>query len=193
MPLEALARAKFRIVEALVKVIAKHRDGRETQAFQMALIPQSGLEFQTSANLELTFEESRYGYREPYKGRTDFRKHLFRVIGDLEPSGEEHECAVYLERLPEVKAWVRNTSQQPNSFWLQTATDKFYPDFVALLTDGRYLVVEYKGSHIVTADDAKEKRLVGDLWADRSEGSCLFLMIEGKEFSRIDAAIRKPL
>tara|TARA_R110002020_G_scaffold126738_4_gene284594 strand:- start:1917 stop:4574 length:2658 start_codon:yes stop_codon:yes gene_type:complete len=191
MSLEALARAKFRLVEALVQVIAQHRDGREAQAFQMALIPQSGLDFRTSADFELVFEENRYGYREPYKGRTDFRKHLFRVIGDLEPSGEEHECAVYLERMPEVKAWVRNTSQQPHSFWLQTATDKFYPDFVALLFDGRYLVIEYKGSHIASADDAKEKRLVGELWADRSGGSCLFLMIEDKGFSRIDAAIRK--
>ncbi|KQU01598.1 DEAD/DEAH box helicase [Rhizobium sp. Leaf453] len=191
MSLEALARAKFRLVEAIVKVIAKHRDGRETQAFQHALIPQSGLDFRTSGDLELVFEENRYAYRQPYKGRTDFKNHLFRVIGDLEPSGEEHECAVYLERMPEVKAWVRNTSQQPNSFWLQTATDKFYPDFVALLNDGRYLVLEYKGSHIATADDAKEKRLVGELWADRSGGSCLFQMIEGKEFSRIDAAVRK--
>ena len=191
MTLEALARAKFRLVEALVKVIAKHRDGRETQAFQHALIPQGGLDFKTSADLELVFEENRYAYREPYKGRTDFKKHLFRVIGDLEATGEEHECAVYLERMPEVKAWVRNTSQQPNSFWLQTATDKFYPDFVALLADGRYVVIEYKGSHIMTADDAKEKRLVGELWADRSGGSCLFLMIENKEFSRIDTAIRK--
>lgn len=191
MSLEALARAKFRLVEALVKVIAKHRDGRETQAFQQALFPQSGLDFETSAELELVFEESRYAYRDPYKGRTDFKKHLFRVIGDLEPTGEEHDCAVYLERMPEVKAWVRNTSQQPNSFWLQTATDKFYPDFVAQLSDGRTLVVEYKGSHIASADDAKEKRLIGELWADRSGGSCLFLMIEGKEFGRIDAAIRK--
>lgn len=191
MSIEALARAKFRIVEALVKVIAKHRDGRETQAFQLALIPQSGLDFKTSADLELVFEESRYAYREPYKGRTDFRKHLFRVVGDLEPTGEEHDCAVYIERMPEVKAWVRNTSQQPSSFWLQTATDKFYPDFVTLLTDGRIMVIEYKGSHIASADDAKEKRLIGELWADRSGGSCLFLLIEGKEFSRIDAAIRK--
>jgi len=191
MTIEALARAKFRLVEALVKVIAKHRDGRETQAFQQVLIPQGGLDFETSSDLELVFEENRYGYREPYKGRTDFKKHLFRVIGDMEPSGEEHECAVYLERMPEVKAWVRNTSQQPDSFWLQTATDKFYPDFVALLNDGRYVVIEYKGSHLATADDAKEKRLVGELWADRSDGSCLFLMIESKEFSRIDAAIRK--
>ncbi|HBF31519.1 DEAD/DEAH box helicase family protein [Rhizobium sp.] len=191
MSLEALARAKFRLVEALVKVIAKHRDHRQTQAFQQVVFPQSGLDFRTNADLELVFEENRYAYREPYKGRTDFKKHLFRVIGDLESTGEEHECAVYLERMPEVKAWVRNTSQQPNSFWLQTATDKFYPDFVALLADGRYLVVEYKGMPYITNDDSKEKRLVGELWANRSDGSCLFLMIENKEFSRIDAAIRK--
>ena len=191
--LEGLARAKFRLVEALIKVIAKHRDKREVTAFERALFPQSGLEFETSADLELVFDESHYGYRQPYKGGTTFNKHLFRVIGDLESSGEEYECAVYLERLGAVKAWVRNTSQQPGSFWLQTASDKFYPDFVALLYDGRVLVVEYKGAFLATADDAKEKRLIGELWADRSNGRGLFLMIESKEFTRIDRRIRQIL
>jgi type III restriction enzyme len=187
--IEGLARAKFRLVEALVKVIAKHRDAREATAFERALIPQSGLDFETSADIELVFDESRYGYNQPYRGGTDFRKHLFRVIGDMETSGEEYECAVFLERHKDVKAWVRNTARQPHSFWLQTASDKFYPDFVALLNDGRVLVVEYKGGYISTTDDSKEKRLVGDLWADRSNGRCLFLMIENKEFIRIDRAI----
>lgn len=121
------------------------------------------------------FDETRYAYRDPYKGRTEFKKHLFRVVGDLEASGEEHECAIYLDRLAEVKAWVRNTSQQPNSFWLQTSTDKFYPDFVALLNDGRFVAVEYKGSFLATADDAKEKRLIGRRWIvpdDRKQGIC---------------------
>jgi type III restriction enzyme len=188
--LEGLARAKFRLVDALIKVIAKHRDQREAAAFERALLPQSGLEFETGADLELVFDERRYGYRQPYKGGTAFNKHLFRVIGDLDRSGEEYECAVYLERLGAVEAWVRNTSQQPGSFWLQTASDKFYPDFVALLNDGRVLVVEYKGGFLATADDAKEKRLIGDLWADRSKGRALFLMIENREFSRIDRAIK---
>lgn len=88
------------------------------------------------------------------------------------------------------KTWVRNTSQQPHSFWLQTASDKFYPDFVALLCDGRVLVVEYKGAYLATADDAKDKRLIGELWADRSNGRALFLMIENKEFTRIDRLIQ---
>jgi type III restriction enzyme len=51
------------------------------------------------------------------------------------------------------------------------------------------LVVEYKGAPYFTNDDSKEKRLVGDLWADRSARRCLFLMIENKEFGRIDKAI----
>ncbi|MAZ18982.1 MAG: restriction endonuclease subunit R [Ahrensia sp.] len=190
MTLDELARAKFRIVEALVKTIAKHRDRRESEAFQHALIPQGGLDFKTSSDLELVFDESRYGYRQPYRGGTNFQKHQFRVVGDLEPSGEEYDCAVYLERLAEVKAWIRNTSQQPGSFWLQTATDKFYPDFVALLNDERLLVVEYKGAHLSSTDDSKEKRLVGDLWADRSGGKCIFVMIEDREFAKIDRAIR---
>ncbi len=189
MTVEALARANFRLVDAFVKVIAKHRDIREATAFERALFPQSGLEFQTSADVELVFDESRYGYNQPYKGGTDFKKHLFRVIGDLEATGEEHECAIAIERNPHIRAWVRNTSKQPHSFWLQTSSDKFYPDFVALLNDGRVLVIEYKGAPYFTNDDSKEKRLIGDLWADRSNGNCLFLMIEKKEFARIDREI----
>lgn len=158
-------------------------------AFERALFPQSGLEFQTSSDVELVFDEARYGYNQPYKGGTDFKKHLFRVIGDLEATGEEHECAIYLERCKDVKAWVRNTVRQPHSFWLQTASDKFYPDFIALLEDGRILIVEYKGAHIATADDSKEKQLVGELWAERSNKKCLFLMIDSKQFGRIDRAI----
>ena len=187
---DGMARAKFKLVEALVKVITKHRDTREAKAFERALFPQSGLEFETSSDIELVFDESRYAYNQPYKGGTEFKKHLFRVVGDMEASGEEFECAVYLERHKDVKAWVRNTSRQPYSFWLQTSSDKFYPDFVALLHDGRVLVIEYKGAPYFTNDDSKEKRLIGELWADRSNGSGLFLMIENKEFGQIDRAIQ---
>jgi type III restriction enzyme len=188
--LEGLARVKFRLVEALVKIIAKYRDAREASAFQQALFHQSGLDLDTSSAVELVFDEELYAYHQSYRGGTNFKKHLFRVVGDLEGSGEEFECAVYIERCGEIRSWVRNTARQPNSFWLQTSSDKFYPDFVALLNDGRILVVEYKGSHLITALDAREKMLIGQLWADRSRGKCLFLMIENREFSRIDHAIR---
>jgi type III restriction enzyme len=189
MSLDAMARAKFRLVEAFLRVIAGHRDAREKSAFERALFPQSGLEFETSSDVELVFDESRYGYRQPYKGGTDFKKHFARVIGDLEATGEEHDCAIAIERHGQVKAWARNTSRQPHSFWLQTSSDRFYPDFVALLNDGRVLVIEYKGAPYFSNDDSKEKRLVADLWAERSNGTCLFVMIENKEFGRIDSVI----
>jgi type III restriction enzyme len=185
--LEALARAKFRLVEALVKVIAKHRDTREATAFERALFPQSGLEFETSSDVELVFDESRYGYNQPYKGGMEFKKHLFRVVGDLDAKGEEYECAVYIERHNSVKAWVRNAVRQPNSFWLQTSSDKFYPDFVALLTDGRIAVIEYKGED--RWKDADQDRVIGNLWADRSNGRCLFVMVTNRQFGMIDRAI----
>ena len=40
--------------------------------------------------------------------------------------------------------WVRNLALKATSFRLQTATDRFYPDFVCQLKDGRVLVVEYR-------------------------------------------------
>jgi type III restriction enzyme len=97
----------------------------------------------------------------------------------LEASGEEFECAVEIDRHSAVKTWVRNLAKKEGtSFSLQTSTDLFYPDFVALLNDGRVLVVEYKGKAYATNDDSVEKRKLGQLWADRSGGKALFLMAE---------------
>jgi type III restriction enzyme len=46
---------------------------------------------------------------------------------------------------------------------LPTSSDRFYPDFVAKLEDGRILVVEYKDEHLWSNDDSKEKRALGEL------------------------------
>ncbi len=66
---------------------------------------------------------------------------------------------------------------------------RFYPDFVAELTDGRILVVEYKGEHIADSADTREKRNLGALWEEKSGGKGLFLMAEkragaGRDLSR---------
>jgi type III restriction enzyme len=60
---------------------------------------------------------------------------------------------------------------------LPTSTDRFYPDFVAVLNDGRLFAIEYKGDHIATSDDSKEKDNIGKLWEEKSNGTCLFLMV----------------
>ena len=95
--------------------------------------------------------------------------------------------------MKEVEFWVRNLERQEFfSFWLQTSTDKFYPDFVCKLKDGRYLVVEYKGEDRWSNDDSKEKRRLGALWAMKSGARCIFIMPKGKDFGAIKDAVSAP-
>lgn len=121
-----------------------------------------------------------------------FSKHYYPKVGDLEDKGEEFVCAQFIDQMEEVEFWVRNLDRQPAlSFWLQTSTDKFYPDFVCKLKDGRHLVVEYKGADRWSNDDSKEKRRLGELWALKSNGTCLFVMPKGKDWGAIESAIQE--
>jgi type III restriction enzyme len=79
-----------------------------------------------------------------------------------------------------VRHWVRNLPRFPEfSFWLPTASDNFYPDFVCELEDGRLLVVEYKGEAYKSNDDSVEKRGIGEYWAAVSGN--LFLMAVARD------------
>ena len=118
---------------------------------------------------------TQYPAHQHYRGTYRFRRHYYPVPGDLKNVGEEFECAKQIDLLDEVEFWVRNLVH-PSQFWMPTATQRTYPDFVAKLKDGRLLVVEYKGGDRFTADQEKEKRMVGDLWAKRSSGKGLYLM-----------------
>ncbi len=48
---------------------------------------------------------------------------------------------------------------------------------------GTVLAVEYKGGDRWT--EAKDDRLIGDLWANLSDGRCRFIMVKDKEFDQI--------
>jgi type III restriction enzyme len=61
---------------------------------------------------------------------------------------------------------------------LALAGHRFYPDFIAELTDGRVLVVEYKGEPYVTNSDTKEKVAVAQKWEEAMGGKGLFLLAE---------------
>jgi type III restriction enzyme len=83
---------------------------------------------------------------------------------------------------------VRNLVRKPGaSFSLQTSTDRFYPDFVCKLPDGRILIVENKGAD--RWNEAEEDRKVGQLWAEMSGGQCLFVMVKNKQWQWIDALL----
>ncbi len=190
IPIEVLIRNKYALKDAAEKKIDSHRQNVHQAAYQNFLLPEFATPVVVSPDHCFSFEPHGYPYNTRYEGAYRFQKHYYRDVGDLKSDGEEFQCAQFIDTLSQVKYWVRNLERQPKfSFWLQTSTDKFYPDFVCLLTDGRYLIVEYKGDHLWSADDAKEKREIGELWEERSEGKCLFIMPRGPDFDVIRAKL----
>jgi len=66
----------------------------------------------------------------PLSNQVLVRTHYYSKVDELDEEGEEFHCAQTLDQMDEVGFWVRNLDRQEKfSFRLQTATDKFYPDF----------------------------------------------------------------
>jgi len=191
LSLEQLARLKYRLRNAIEAKINTLRDRHRRDSYQQTLFGPDHITLQVGDECRFTYDEDRYSPNWYYEGGWRFNKHYFKLVGELKSEGEEFDCACFIDNLPEVKHWVRNLERRPeSSFWLQTSTDRFYPDFVAELNDGRLLVVEYKGENLWSNDDSKEKRAIGDLWAERSDGKCIFIMPNGKDFATIAKSIR---
>lgn len=188
--IEELNYAKFKLRAALEAKIKSAKDKAIKKVHQLLL---SDVEqFSSSKDCMIVFEQGRYAYDWLYNGFTELPKHFFPQIGNLRAEGEEFECAVFLAtRLEGVKYWVRNVERKHTSFSLQTSTDRFYPDFICKLNDGRILVVEYKSSKDWDLPDNQEKRQLGELWEKRSKGKCLFIMPRGRDFEAIKDKVRK--
>ena len=106
-------------------------------------------------------------------------------------SDEEYTCAKYINDLPEVTTWLKNISgDSKNSFWLQTSTDKFYPDFIIKLNNGKTLVAEYKGTHLKTNDDTKEKEQIGKVFASVSEDIEFLMLYEDDYMQKLKDCIK---
>ncbi len=192
MPLAQAVRRRFDVRKIVEAKINDYRKVARSKAHQELLFGDTPAEVVVTAERCFAYHPDQYPMRSACPASHLFRKHYYPKAGEIDSQGEEFECAVYLDQLPEVEYWVRNLERQPVfSFWLQTATDKFYPDFVCKLTDGRYLVVEYKGQHLYDNPDSREKRRLGELWEAKSAGGCLFHMTEGDKLTEIAAKIRR--
>jgi len=179
---------KYHLLNALNSALKEFRKAQKNQAFQEYLSPDFATPLTTDPSKCFRFGEN-YPVNHRYTGDVRFNKHLYNMIGDM--NNEEVKCAQYLDTHPRIDCWVRNLEKRPlDSFWLQTSTDRFYPDFVCKLTDGRLLAVEYKSTRDFSNDDSKEKRDIGEVWAKRSKGKCLFIMTDGKNFNVIDDLLK---
>ncbi|MDY6971076.1 MAG: DEAD/DEAH box helicase family protein [Thermodesulfobacteriota bacterium] len=190
LALEQLVLDKYRLKKVAEKKINQHRKDTRHKFYQALLFGEKA-EVTVTPNICFSYaaDPRKYVYSKAYRGGYEFKKHYYPEIGDLEPQGEEFECAQFIDQLDEVEFWVRNPVRRPgHCFWLQTSTDKFYPDFVCKLKDERVLVVEYKGGHLWN-EDSKEKKALGELWAMRSDGACLFAMPTEKDYAAIQRVI----
>jgi type III restriction enzyme len=186
--LEELISNRWRLRDAAEEAIGHYRRQVVTREYQRMLLPECEAPLEVDPTFCFTFDGVRYPATRFYEGPVRFKNHYYLDPGQM--NGEEAECAAFIDGLKEVEYWVRNVERSDYSFWLPTSSDKFYPDFVVQLKDNRILVVEYKGERDWSTDDSKEKRIVGELWAERSRGRCLFVMPKGRDWQAITEAIR---
>lgn len=180
----ALMRAKFILARKLNERIGAARLIVRGKVYERYLFAP---EAKVDVSFDNGFEFRRGMYTDVRKERAGRWKPTKHFLGpdhlpafDGATEGEEFQCAQVIDSLPGVRFWLRNVAKRPESFWLPTATGKFYPDFVALLNDGRQMVIEYKGGLLAGrgVDDTNEKRAIGLRWEQVSGGKGLFLMVE---------------
>jgi type III restriction enzyme len=195
LPLTGLIRCKYILARAVRELIEDYRQQAAKQGFNYALLEDDDL-METRFDPVYDFSPGYYPARPPfYEGRYLFSKHFYPEIESFKKDdGEEFECAKIIDSHPKVRYWIRNLVDRGSaSFCLPLAKGRFYPDFIVELMDGRRMVIEYKGQHLILESGDKER--IGELWARKSGGRCLFLMAVKKDvqgrtvFQQIDELI----
>jgi type III restriction enzyme len=173
LALVTLVRARFQLLKAMAAKIKEYQI-RDSKKNYQALLFGDTTTAQTTYDYAFTFDPHSYPANEFYQGRYQFNKHYYgSTIGAFD-NDEELECAKAIAECEQVKYWVRNLVHDTWAFRLPLSNGHFfYPDFVALLNDGRIFVVEYKGAHLL--DGSQEKKNIGELWEEKSNGKAIFL------------------
>lgn len=192
IPLAQLVRGKYALRRAIMARVGQLRHEAGARGVQLLLgdiAPVLAL-----GDNGFSFSKAGYDPRTPYSGPWRPRKHLFSQVGDLKHGGEEWMAAVQIDDHTAVHRWVRNVDRTAWSYALPTATDFFYPDFVAELKDGRKLIIEYKGADRKDSAENLEKKNIGARLQEVSDGHVLFLWAElerdGNVSRQIDMVIR---
>ncbi len=187
LQVEHLVFMRFKIKDAVKRKILNHYLYAKKKGYQELLFTQHGVVKEEisrfSIGNDFVFPEL-YPAFNYYSGSFNFSKHYHEQITDM--NNEEAECAFNIDLHPNVDYWIRNLERQEfYAFWLQTSTDKFYPDFIVKLKDGTIVIIEYKGENIYDTPDSKEKRQIGDFYAGISGGKCHFKMLKGKDWNAL--------
>jgi type III restriction enzyme len=185
-----LIRKRHDLAGVVRRRIAEHGRQQVRVAANMLITGQSPRQLETSMDFAAILEEHDYG---PYKlhrgGHFDYPKHAFDKIGAFD-NDEESDCAKRIDDHPNVKRWVRNlTHESAGGFSLPLSPGRFFPDFLVELLDGRTAIVEYKGHQRAELSEEQHKKGVGELWAARSGGTCVFVWIVDRDWAKLEVAL----
>ena len=184
---DELAYRKFRLRQVLRLQLKKAKHGASTQGLLSLLGDEAHLS--VSDELQRVLSSGRYAWDWQYSGFTTLKRHFFPQIGNLKSEGEEFHCAEFIaNEMVGVNCWLRNVERKPSSFSLPTSSDRFYPDFLIRMDHGRIIAAEYKGKHLATGAESKEKRRIGELWEKRSSGHCAFAWVENQDWTTLNEA-----
>jgi type III restriction enzyme len=184
IPLVTLVRARFQLLKALAGKVKEYQ-AKDSQSNYQTMLFGKATTAQTTYDYSFQFDPKSYPTNSFYQGRYRFNKHYYGDMIGAFDSEDEFFCAQVIDQCPEVKTWVRNLVHESWGFHLPLSNGHFfYPDFVAMLNDGRIFVVEYKGAHLI--EGAQEKKNIGELWEEKSKGKALFLMAVESDAQRWD-------
>lgn len=186
--LRILVRKRHQLADVVIRRIAAHGRQQVRRAADALIDNRSPRRLETSIDIPHTLEEQDYGPYRQYRGMLDLSKHAFTLIGDM--NGEESDCAKRINDHPNVRRWVRNLDRESaGGFSLPLSPGRFFPDFIAELQDGRIVVAEYKNAKLAQAAEEQHKKNVGELWAARSGGACVFAWVVDRDWPALEAAL----
>lgn len=170
----------YSLQKALERKITDNRHAAARKGFQR-LLALPATELRTNPEHPFVFPPEGYQPHWYYQGTRKFDHHYYPDVGELKSDGEEFDCAVVIDQCQQVEYWVRNLDHGDGAFHLPTPYGNFHPDFITLLKDSRYLVVEYKGEQLEGKTSEQAKRDIGTKWEEASNGTGIFLWAVKKD------------
>lgn len=184
-----LVRKRHELADKLFHRIVDHGRQQVRKAAQLLFAGTEGRRIETTFEMSFELLEQDYAPYRRYAGTYQFRKHAFDLIGEM-GKVDEADCAKKIDDHPNVRRWIRNLSQESaGGYCLPLSPGKFFPDFVVELEDGRTAIVEYKGAHLAHNPEELHKKAVGELWAARSDGHCVFVWVMDKNWSELESKL----
>jgi type III restriction enzyme len=179
IPLVTLVRGRFQLLKAIANKVKEHKVADSKTNYDTLLFG-TATTAQTTYDYSFKFDPKSYPANAFYQGSYQFKKHYYgNIIGEFD-TDEEFECAKAVDECTQVKCWVRNLVHNSWAFRLPLSDGHFfYPDFVAMLNDGRVFVIEYKGKIYIS--ESEEKKNIGGRWEDKSDNKALFLLAVKKD------------